>query len=963
MDSQEIRHLRGDRTRAAFASEVGVNAHTVYRWELPIESPHSRKPRGEVLDRLQRLANRTSDAADSVPVAAALQHMLDGRWRESEDVFIRALRERADASEAPTNSETRVLASIGLSLIELIYRADVRRAFTALAPALAHGAPELALTHATAALVHSHPDRELFDSGRVHAHARRAMELDKRNSVIVRAFLVMADANTALLVGNDDLLSHALARIDDIAGAALPVVPAMYLEKFRSLAATIAGHTQLALDRLDRLLANPRISLCPSVEARCYALRAVRMLDNLGDPEEALVFARRAREVIARNRLAPSMCTAVGLRAEAEALMRLGLLDDVAIVLAEADRYLDELGFPVTVVFPAQVRYLLMTGATDRLAALAKRVSDLELPSMRSACQLYGAWMAASAALAADDGPAAITAFEHASQYSLGFNFIERDLLVNYANAALTYGSPQLARQVLERALRASARRPAAWVTAALRRVEGTLLIEDGRIDEGRAMLEAATGTFEAAGDRLDATVARYAYAVLERALVANDIEHARSPQPEASAAAIVAERNVTNAMAELRAIGLDRTLWAERIDVRLRAAVRNAKERPTSPLRTTGTPGHPASIDGASSIEAVEGTLEVWLRRLSVAGASPGMVRRELVAVAEQITGVRAVLVDAAAAHATPAVAWFDVDAGDGMRYRLGVTSPPSPRAAAALRAIIVVAGLALELARLRGGAHTAVTSAENEAEMPGVIAASPSMRRLLSDVARLASSRATVVITGESGVGKEVIAHALHSASTRSTEPFVAFNCAAVPHDLFEGQLFGYKKGAFTGASTDQLGVVRAADGGTLFLAEIGELPLDIQPKLLRFLDSREVFPIGVPRPFTADVRVLAATNRDLAAEVERGRLREDLFYRLQVVPLHVPPLRSRKEDIVPLARHFARELSTSTVPAFAPDALAALVEHEWPGNVRELRNVIARAMAYEPTPDVLTRAALGL
>ncbi|HEY4058320.1 MAG TPA: sigma 54-interacting transcriptional regulator [Kofleriaceae bacterium] len=940
-----------------------MNAHTVYRWELPDDSPHSRTPRGDVLDRLQRLADKTSETADNVPVAAALQHMLDGRWRESEDVFIRALRERADASEAPANSDTRALASIGLSLIELFYRADVRRAFTALSPALAHGAPELALTHATAALVHSHPDRELFDSGRVHAHARRAMELDKRNSVIVRAFLVMADANTALLVGNDDLLSHALARIDDIAGAALPEVPAMYLEKFRSLAATIAGHTQLALDRLDRLLANPRISVCPSVEARCCALRAVRMLDNLGDPEEALVYARRAREIVLQNRLAPSVCTALGMRAEAEALMRLGRLDDVGRVCAEADKYLDEMGFPVTVAFPAQVRYLLMIGATDRLAALAKRVMQLDLPSMRSACQLYGAWMAASAALAADDGPAAIQAFEHAAQHSLGFNFIERDLLVNYANAALTYGSPQLARQVLERALRASARRPAAWVTAALRRVEGTLLIEDGRIDEGRAMLEAATSTFEAAGDRLDATVARYAYAVLERALVATDIEHARSPQPEASAAAAVAEKNVASALSALRAIGLDRTLWAQRIDVRLREAVRNAKQRPTTPLRTSGSPAHPASIDAASSIEAVEGTLEVWLRRLSVAGASPTMVRRELIAVAEQITGVRAVLVEASAAHATPAVAWFDVDAGDGTRYRLGVTSAPSPRAAAALRAISVVAGLALELAAVRAGGRTAVATPETDTAMPGVVAASPVMRRLLSDVARLASSRATVVITGESGTGKEVIAQALHSASTRSAKPFVAFNCAAVPHDLFEGQLFGYKKGAFTGAANDQLGVVRAADGGTLFLDEIGELPLDIQPKLLRFLDSREVFPIGAQRPVIADVRVLAATNRDLAAEVARGKFREDLYYRLQVVPLHIAPLRSRKEDIVPLARHFARELSSSTVPAFAPDALAALVEHTWPGNVRELRNVIARAMAYEPAPEVLTRAALGL
>jgi transcriptional regulator with GAF, ATPase, and Fis domain len=236
--------------------------------------------------------------------------------------------------------------------------------------------------------------------------------------------------------------------------------------------------------------------------------------------------------------------------------------------------------------------------------------------------------------------------------------------------------------------------------------------------------------------------------------------------------------------------------------------------------------------------------------------------------------------------------------------------------------------------------------------------------MRRVLGDVGRLAGSRATVVVSGESGVGKELIARALHQLSPRAGKPYVAFNCAAVPHELFEGQLFGYRKGAFTGATADHAGVIRGADGGTLFLDEIGELPLDIQPKLLRFLDNAEVFPLGASRPVQVDVRVIAATNRDLAAEVRHGRFREDLYYRLLVVPLVVPPLRARREDIVPLARYFARAaVDDGRPPAFAPDALAALAAHPWPGNVRELRNVIARALAYSPRPDVITRAMLGL
>jgi DNA-binding NtrC family response regulator len=236
--------------------------------------------------------------------------------------------------------------------------------------------------------------------------------------------------------------------------------------------------------------------------------------------------------------------------------------------------------------------------------------------------------------------------------------------------------------------------------------------------------------------------------------------------------------------------------------------------------------------------------------------------------------------------------------------------------------------------------------------------------MRRLRADLARLAGSRATVIITGESGTGKEVVARAIHDLSSRAGRPYVAFNCAAVPRELFEGQLFGHRKGAFTGATSDQPGTIRAADGGTLFLDEIGELPLDVQPKLLRFLENGEVSPLGERRPVTVDVRVVAATHRDLAALVKQGSFREDLYFRLQVIPLRVPPLRDRKEDIAALARHFVRELGPKgRAPVLAPDALAALGDRPWPGNVRELRNVIERTLAYAPDAAVLTAADLRL
>jgi transcriptional regulator with PAS, ATPase and Fis domain len=230
--------------------------------------------------------------------------------------------------------------------------------------------------------------------------------------------------------------------------------------------------------------------------------------------------------------------------------------------------------------------------------------------------------------------------------------------------------------------------------------------------------------------------------------------------------------------------------------------------------------------------------------------------------------------------------------------------------------------------------------------------------MRKLKTELAGLSGSRATVIVTGESGSGKEVVARALHRLSARAERPYVAFNCAAVPRELFEGQLFGYRRGAYTGAATDHPGVLRAAHGGTLFLDEIGELPLEVQPKLLRFLENGEIFPLGETRPAQVDVRVIAATHRDLGQLVREGRFREDLYYRLQVVPVRVPPLRERREDIIALARHFVNHLSPEgkEPPQLGPDALAALVAHTWPGNVRELRNVIERSLAFGSLPAVL-------
>jgi transcriptional regulator with GAF, ATPase, and Fis domain len=229
-------------------------------------------------------------------------------------------------------------------------------------------------------------------------------------------------------------------------------------------------------------------------------------------------------------------------------------------------------------------------------------------------------------------------------------------------------------------------------------------------------------------------------------------------------------------------------------------------------------------------------------------------------------------------------------------------------------------------------------------------LVAASPAMRRVLAEADRAAAGRSTILLVGETGTGKEQVARRIHNLSPRAEAPFVALNCGALPETLLESELFGHEKGAFTGADRRHLGRFELADGGTLFLDEIGELPAAAQVKLLRVLQEREISRLGGTRPIRVDVRLLAATHRDLAAEVRAGRFRDDLFFRIHVIPIHLPPLRERPEDIEPLTQlfldRFARDLGRPPRP-IARDAIERLRAHSWPGNVRELQNLIERLL----------------
>jgi two-component system response regulator PilR (NtrC family) len=238
-------------------------------------------------------------------------------------------------------------------------------------------------------------------------------------------------------------------------------------------------------------------------------------------------------------------------------------------------------------------------------------------------------------------------------------------------------------------------------------------------------------------------------------------------------------------------------------------------------------------------------------------------------------------------------------------------------------------------------------------------IIGSSKAIRDILERISKVAETKSTVLITGESGTGKELIAQAIHYNSPRKARPFVVINCSAIPRDLLESELFGHEKGAFTGALFRKKGLFVEADGGTLFLDEIGDLPPELQVKILRAIQEEEIRLVGETKPVKVDIRIIAATNRDLRAEVEAGRFRMDLYYRLNVVPIHVAPLRDREGDIHLLVGHFiekhARKLNRP-VKELSPAALDLLLRQPWPGNIRELENIIERAMIFSVREDFI-------
>lgn len=486
---------------------------------------------------------------------------------------------------------------------------------------------------------------------------------------------------------------------------------------------------------------------------------------------------------------------------------------------------------------------------------------------------------------------------------------------------------------------------PSAW--GEFLRQRGLLAAANGRPNEGYHDIAQSVSVFELIGERYQAAVSHLALGRLARDAGARS----------------VADRHLRQARDAFQQLGA-------------RHDLDDAERRLAEPLAAGSGVylGSPADADDAIVQRLVNAAVLPDLLAHELAMAAREAVMADLAAVYVSQPGgeIRVVAhsgaADAPAARAVAAAAearrpvagqplavhGLGLDPEGPRRLAVASTRPWSDLHLRRLRMMAAVARQGFELCSARerpGPAAAATTERPIEPLIPGFLCASPAMQRVVEQVQRLQGNDLTVLITGESGTGKELVARAIHAGSLRSAATFLPYNCTTTTRELADSQLFGHRRGAFTGAVNDQQGLIRAAAGGTLFLDEVGDLPFDVQPKLLRFLEQSEILPVGDTRPQQVDVRVLAATNADLEQRVSEGKFREDLYYRLSVIRIHIPPLRQRRDEIPHLAAFFLREAADRLGKPdveLGQEVLNVFASYWWPGNVRQLRNEVQRVVA---------------
>jgi hydrogenase-4 transcriptional activator len=488
---------------------------------------------------------------------------------------------------------------------------------------------------------------------------------------------------------------------------------------------------------------------------------------------------------------------------------------------------------------------------------------------------------------------------------------------------------------------------PGAW--GEFLRLRGDLRARQTRTTEAYHDIAQSSSVFELVGERYQAAVSQLALARLAAKAGAKS----------------TADRHYQYAAQVFQALGATRDL--EQVHVAMAAA------------QSPGTGeyvGSPADADDALVRRLVDAAVLPDLLARELAATLLEAVNADIAAVFAELPGgdVRLIAFAGSDADGARTVARLAIQGGtygagvmiaepigrepDGPRHAVLVTARPlgHPQLRR-VRMMAAVARQGFDLCGVRDRPTApvdATTERPLEPLLPGFLCASAAMTRVVDQIQRLQGNDLTVLITGESGTGKELIARAIHVGSSRNAATFLPYNCTTTTRELADSQLFGHRRGSFTGAVSDQPGLIRTAAGGTLFLDEVGDLPLDVQPKLLRFLEQGEIMPVGENRPQPVDVRVLAATNADLEQRVAEGKFREDLYYRLSVIRIHVPPLRQRREEIPHLAAFFMREASDRFGKPdlqLSSDVLDLFAQYWWPGNVRQLRNELQRAVAMAP------------
>jgi DNA-binding NtrC family response regulator/tetratricopeptide (TPR) repeat protein len=494
---------------------------------------------------------------------------------------------------------------------------------------------------------------------------------------------------------------------------------------------------------------------------------------------------------------------------------------------------------------------------------------------------------------------------------------------------------------------------PGAW--GEFLRLRGDLRARQTRTTEAYHDIAQSSSVFELVGERYQAAVSQLALARLAAKAGAKS----------------TADRHYQYAAQVFQALGATRDL--EQVQAAMAAA---------QPPGTGEYVGSPADADDALVRRLVDAAVLPDLLARELAATLLEAVNADAAAVFAELPGgdVRVIAYSGVDAEGARAVARQAIQGGtsgagailvepigrepDGARH--AVLATPRHLGHPQLRRVRMMAAVArqgFDLCGVRDRPTAAVDSTSErplEPLLPGFLCASAAMTRVVDQIQRLQGNDLTVLITGESGTGKELIARAIHVGSSRNAATFLPYNCTTTTRELADSQLFGHRRGSFTGAVSDQPGLIRTAAGGTLFLDEVGDLPLDVQPKLLRFLEQGEIMPVGENRPQPVDVRVLAATNADLEQRVAEGKFREDLYYRLSVIRIHVPPLRQRREEIPHLATFFLRDASDRLGKPdmqLGSDVLDLFAQYWWPGNVRQLRNELQRAVAMAPVGGTIS------